>query len=57
MKCAAQVHIEHGIEVRLRHFLQGRCADVAGVVDEDVDPAEVVQCGLNNGVAALGGCH
>src|SRR5271166_1771618 len=35
--------IQDRLEVFWRHLLQGRCANDAGVMDENVDPAIVVQ--------------
>src|SRR5580692_4232535 len=40
--------IQDRIEVFLRHLLQGRCANDAGVMDENVDPAIVVHRRLND---------
>ena len=37
------MNIQHRIEVRLCHFLQGCRADDAGVMDENVNPAAIIE--------------
>src|SRR6266403_1019539 len=54
---ASQMNIQHCIEVGLCHFLQGCRADDAGVMDENVNTAVMVQRRPDDGAAALGGSH
>src|SRR5581483_4081535 len=57
VECAAQVHVEHRVEVLVAQFFQRTAANVAGVVDQDVDATVVVQRGLHDCAAAFGGAH
>ena len=54
---AAQVNVDHGLEVVVGHLLQRRPANVSGVVNEDVDAAVVVQCRVDDRLAARRGRH
>lgn len=51
MECAAQVHVEYGVEVGVRHVLQRTAADVSRVVDQDVDAAVAVERGADDGLS------
>src|SRR5471030_3139948 len=42
------VHVEHGVPLLVGHFLDDSVPGVAGIVDDDVDAAELVQCGLDD---------
>lgn len=57
MERAAQVHVEHRIEVFTRHFGKRGAPHVAGVVDQHVDPAERRFRGFDDRRAALGRGH
>jgi hypothetical protein len=48
------VDVEHRVDVGRRHVVKGAVADDAGVVDDDVDPAERRQGGVDDGLAAFG---
>ncbi len=56
---AAQVHVDHLVELLQRHFLQARVLGDAGVVDQHVDAAELVFDLADHGVdhGALGHVH
>jgi len=56
---AAQVHVYDFVELLERHFLQARILGDAGVVDEDVDAAELVFDLADHGIdhGALGHVH
>ena len=45
--------IDDGVEVLVAHLLQGSSPDVAGIVNEDVDPSVVVKCRCDDCLAAL----
>ena len=51
---ALQVHVEHDAEILGLELREGLVAQDAGVVDDDVDLAEVVDRGLHDRGAALG---
>ena len=57
MEAATQMHIEDQLEILVRQLLQGSAAHDAGVVDQDVDAPVVVQCRLDDRLAARGSCH
>src|SRR5262249_37817122 len=51
VKRAAQMDVQHRIEVLVRHLLQGRGPDDPGVVDQDVDAAVVIERRLDDRAA------
>jgi hypothetical protein len=55
MEAAAQVDVNDRVEILLAELAERAPADVAGVVDQDVDAAEVIQRGFDNRLAALRG--
>ena len=48
------MHVDDRVEQVGRHVVERLVAQDAGVVDDDVDPAERVERGLHDGLAALG---
>src|SRR5450756_2724784 len=54
---AVQVHVDHGAPFLRVHFEKHAIAQDAGVVDDAVDAAEVVDGGLDDGVGAHPGSH
>ena len=57
MERAAQVHVEHRVEVLVGHLPQRCPPDVAGVVDQHVDATEALQRRVDDRLPALGGRH
>ena len=51
---ALQVHVDHRVEQRRVHVVEGLVAEDAGVVDHDVDAAERVERSLDDPGSALG---
>jgi hypothetical protein len=48
------MHVDNGPEILVADFLQRAVADIPGVVDEDVDPAVVLERRLDDRLAAFG---
>ena len=46
--------VENRVKVFVRHFFQRAATNIAGVVDEDVDPSVLVERRLDDGLAARG---
>src|SRR5690606_6680939 len=44
-------------EILVGNIFQRSIADIAGIVDQDIDAPEVVQGGIDDGLPALGGGH
>jgi hypothetical protein len=53
MEGAAQMDVQHGVEIFLAEILHRSVADIAGIVDQPVDPAIMVERRLYDGAAAL----
>ena len=51
MEGTAKVHIEDGVEVVVGHLRKRGTTDIARVVDQDVQAAEVVQRGTDDGAS------
>ncbi len=51
---AAQLRVDHRVELRLGELGERRHAHLAGVVDDDVDGAERVERGVDDGAPTLG---
>jgi hypothetical protein len=45
-----EVDVEHGLELLVRHLLDRRVPGVAGIVDDDVEPAERIGGGLDEAI-------
>ncbi len=52
MKRPAQVNVEHRVEVLVAHVLERASPHDARVVDQDVDAAVGLKCGVDDGAAA-----
>ncbi|MCY1430324.1 hypothetical protein D9M71_462690 [compost metagenome] len=52
-----EVNIDERVENLVVDVLEGGVAQVTGVVDDDIDPAEAVQCRLHDAFAAGAGAH
>jgi hypothetical protein len=57
VEAPVEVDLQHQVELRLLELRERGVAQDAGVVDHDVDPAERVQGGLHDRLAALPGVH
>lgn len=53
VKCAAQMHVEHRVKIVVAHVLERAATHRAGIVDQDVYPAEALEGGVDDGLAAF----
>ena len=51
--CSLDVYLHHQVPVLIFHVLEADIAQDAGIVDEDIDPAKVLDGSLNDLVAVL----
>ena len=51
---ATELRVDHRVELRLGELAERRHAHLTGVVDDDIDGAERVERGVDDGAAALG---
>ena len=57
MEGGLEVHVQHRVEQLRGHVVERLVAQDAGVADDDVDAAERLQGGVDDGLAALDGGH
>lgn len=50
---SSDVNLHDQIPVLILHVLEADIAQDSGVVDEDMDPAEALDCGLDDGLSVL----
>ena len=53
--CSLDVYLHHQVPVLVFHVLEANVAQDAGIVDEDINPAEGLDRGLDDLVAILDG--